>query len=405
MDIVDIYKFSHYFSHYFQAMASILKRPKSPYFFCSFRAADGRWLKKSTKQKNRSAAMSICVQWEQAAKQALSSTLTAAQARKVVAEMVRHSTGEELTHFTVNSWLKQWLQAKRGEGIKPSTLTRYTQVVEDFLKHLGGKAHSPLSSVIPADIEEYRKKLKEGGRIASTINITIKKILSGPFREAFLQGHIPINPVAAVKPMKEGGRRPKSIREPFTHQDVINLLSNAGEEWRGLITLGATTGLRIGDASSLKWENISEGFISLETQKNGEDVRIPIHKDFAQFLESRIKGIGLSPVFTELFKRKRPGRSGLSRQFHSLMIKSGVRMKVIAAQGKAGRTRYSKSYHSFRYYFISSLANAGVSKEIRQKLTAHADEKTHSFYTQMDKETFRSAVEKIPTLRKARGTP
>lgn len=80
-------------------------------------------------------------------------------------------------------------------------------------------------------------------------------------------------------------------------------------------------------------------------------------------------------------------------------------MKVIAAQGKAGRTRYSKSYHSFRYYFISSLANAGVSKEIRQKLTAHADEKTHSFYTQMDKETFRSAVEKIPTLRKAGGTP
>ena len=342
--------------------------------------------------------MAVCVAWEQAAKRALASTLTAAQARKVVAEMVRHSSGEEMTHYTVRSWLQHWLMAKKGEGAAPSTLTRYTQVLEHFLEHLGGKANAPLPSIIPADIEQYRDTLKQGGRTASTVNVTIKKIMSGPFREAYLQGHIPLNPVAAVKPVKEAGRRPKSIREPFTHGEVRKLLSAAKGEWQGLIIVGATTGLRLGDAVSIKWEQIRGGTIKLETQKTGQVVEIPIHNDLSSFLKSQTKGIGLAPVFPDLSKSKQSGRSGLSRQFRTMMDKAGVRMKAVAAQGEAGRTRFSKGFHSFRHYFISSLANAGVSQEIRQKLTAHSDEETHNFYTHLEKETFRSAVEKIPSL-------
>jgi integrase len=248
--------------------------------------------------------------------------------------------------------------------------------------------------LIPTDIITYRDKLREGGRAISTVNITVKKIISGPFREAHLQGHILVNPVASVKNLKEQGKKPKSIKEPFSRDEVVKLLSKVQGEWRGLILLGATTGLRLGDAASLKWGDIKKGFIKLTTQKTGQVVELPIHSDLAAFLKEQTRGIGLAPVFPELSKRKQAGRSGLSRQFRAIMDKARVKAKEVAAHGEAGRTRFSKGFHSLRHTFISSLANAGVSADVRQKLSAHSDESVHLDYTHLEKETFRKAVKK-----------
>jgi integrase len=179
----------------------------------------------------------------------------------------------------------------------------------------------------------------------------------------------------------------------------LKLLSVAKGEWRGLIILAATSGLRLGDAVTIKWADIDKDAIRLDTEKTGQPVEIPIHADFAAFLESQPKGIGMAPVFPELSKRKQPGRSGLSRQFRTLMEKAGVSHKEVTAKGAAGRTRYSKGFHCFRHTFISSLANAGVSADVRQKLTAHSDDSVHLDYTHLERKTFRRAVEKIPRFK------
>ena len=66
------------------------------------------------------------------------------------------------------------------------------------------------------------------------------------------------------------------------------------------------------------------------------------------------------------------------------MTKVKVIEKVVNAKGAAGLIRFSKGFHSFRHYFISTLATAGVSQEISQKLTARSDEKDHKFYTHLN---------------------
>ena len=60
-------------------MASLFKRPNSPFWFCSYRAGDGRWLKKSTKQTDRRKAIEFCRRLEEAERAALSRTLTTAK--------------------------------------------------------------------------------------------------------------------------------------------------------------------------------------------------------------------------------------------------------------------------------------------------------------------------------------
>ena len=49
--------------------------------------------------------------------------------------------------------------------------------------------------------------------------------------------------------------------------------------------------------------------------------------------------------------------------------------------GEKGRNVSALSFHSLRHSFTSAMANANVPAEIRQKLTGHADSKSHATYT------------------------
>jgi integrase len=68
-------------------------------------------------------------------------------------------------------------------------------------------------------------------------------------------------------------------------------------------------------------------------------------------------------------------------------------------QASGGRTLSSLSFHSLRHSFNSALANAGVSQEIRQKLTGHASAEMNAIYTHHELEPLRAAVAAIPSLR------
>jgi integrase len=60
------------------------------------------------------------------------------------------------------------------------------------------------------------------------------------------------------------------------------------------------------------------------------------------------------------------------------------------------RRRFTtKSFHSLRHGFVSSMANAGVSKELRMKLAGHTTDASAARYTHHETEVLRQAVETI----------
>ena len=69
-------------------------------------------------------------------------------------------------------------------------------------------------------------------------------------------------------------------------------------------------------------------------------------------------------------------------------------------EGK-GRATNSKTFHALRHTFISSMANAGVPPDIRQKLAGHADPRVHADYTHHEMKTLRGAVALRPSFRNA----
>ncbi len=382
-------------------MASLHKDPRgrSPYWYCAFYGADGRRKLKSTKTSSRKTALQVCAKWEETAGEARKGLLTAAQLRKVMAEMLSVSSGEELPHFTVSKWLNDWLENKQASA-SPSTMLRYKQVVRDFLKTMGSRANTPLAGVTPSDIARFRDTLRKEGRAVTTCNMVVKKILSVPFEAARRQGYIPTNPTAAVDRLSDRDHANQGGKETFTEAELARLLEHASGDWKGAIILGAHTGLRLGDVSSLCWESIDleEGLLSVVTQKTGQKVTIAISQDFSEWLANTPKGIGKAPVFTELHSTAIGGRKGLSSQFRLMMDEVGVKYKTLRRHGKKGRDRNSKGFHSLRHTFISALANAGVPKDVRQKIVGQLDEKVHAHYTHLEIDTFRAAIAKLPRL-------
>jgi integrase len=381
-------------------MASIHKDPrnKSPYYYAAFYAADGRRKFKSTKTRSRAAALRCAIEWESAAKRAREGKLYAAQARRVLDEILSAATGENLAEFSVSSWFKQFMASKAG-GASPATLARYKQVLADFETWLGARARLPLAAITPGDLVEYRDKLRTEGRAISTCNQTIKKILAIPFESARKLGYIATNPAAGVDVLKDRKETKASGREPFTEKEIAKLAAAASPDWQGMIILAATTGLRLGDAARLTWGNIDieQSKIELETQKTGAELSLPIHPDFAGWLEEQTRGIKAAPVFPTLSGLGVGSRGGLSDQFRRLMDRAEISCRVVSRKG-AGRKTFSKGFHSLRHSFVSRLANLGVAEEIRQKLAGHSDAKTHAGYTHLEIESLQAAVAKLPKI-------
>jgi integrase len=83
------------------------------------------------------------------------------------------------------------------------------------------------------------------------------------------------------------------------------------------------------------------------------------------------------------------------------MQRAGIDGGIIRERrGAAGRSVSALSFHSLRHSFNSALANAGVSQELRQKLTGHASEAMNTLYTHHELQTIRNAVASISRLPK-----
>jgi integrase len=86
-------------------------------------------------------------------------------------------------------------------------------------------------------------------------------------------------------------------------------------------------------------------------------------------------------------------------QFKKLMLAAGIEPGIAREKkGAVGRNISRLSFHSLRHSFVSNLANHGVSPELRQKLTGHADEKSHAVYSHHELATLQRAIEQMPRL-------
>ena len=388
-------------------MASITKDahqpPKTPFWIACFNGvgSDGkvRRLKRSTKTTDRKLAQRLADEWEALEKLAGEKRLTESQCRKVIAQMYERTVGEPLHFKTAREYLTEWVESKKNETELRAWL-KYDQIVTDFLAHIGVKADRLLREITPADIRSYRDALKRKGLAAPTVNHAVK-ILRMPFRAAHDAGYIDINPNTknTVRPVKDEARNVE--KDVFTREQLSELVKAApSEDWTGAILCGYYTGLRLRDIADLQWSAVDlEGrIIKVTTRKTGKTVTVPIHPQFAAWLDKQTRGIGKAPVFPTLAGKAGGGKSGLSMAFRRIMERAKIKGRLLREANGVGRSQSSLSFHSLRHGFVSAMANAGVAQELRQKLTGHASAEMNAQYTHHELESLRAAVSVIPSI-------
>ena len=179
----------------------------------------------------------------------------------------------------------------------------------------------------------------------------------------------------------------------------------AGAEWRGAILFAYFTGARLQDVANMTWQAIDlpAHTITFRAKKGGRLVTIPMHAELeSHLLALPAPDIGKAFVFPMLAGGRTSGRSGLSMTFARIMVRAGVKGEVLRAanEGGKGRTVRSLTFHSLRHSFNSAMANAGVSQEVRMKLTGHLSAEMNKGYTHLELEPLRAAVAVIPGVGK-----
>jgi integrase len=328
---------------------------------------------------------------------------TEANLRRVFSDILKRTEGKSLTSHTPQSLLDEWLAGRRAV-VTRGTWSKYQQIRSNFLNHLGKRATAPLNSISKTDFIRFRDALLESGRSARTVNLFLT-LLSGPFTLAFESGLISSNPLKGISRIKADHVE----REVFTPEEVAALLKVASLEWQGVVLLGFFTGARLTDISTLCWGNIhlETRRIRFVAKKTGRPMEIPMHPELEKFLlQMPTSDDPRTFLFPTLAGRRTAGRGGLSNLFIGLMKKAGIAPgEARARKGEAGRSRSARSFHTLRHSFNSSLANLGVSQEIRQQLVGHASREVNDHYTHFRFQALREAVELVPRIGKLCAEP
>ena len=386
---------SHYCSH---PMASILKRPESKFWIACFNSADGRRLKRSTKETDRKIAQKIADGFEEVARR----KRTVAQTRRVLTELHKTITGEPLTTSTVRLHFAQWLAVKKNETT-PATMTFYRTTLDRFTAWLGERADLPIDEIEATELRAYIH-LRRAQVSATTANHELKSLRT-VFKAAKRDGLIADDPSEHIQTVKQ---RP-SQRElrPFTTNELKALLAAADPEWRSMVLCALYTGQRLGDIAALTWENVDlvAGEIRMTTRKTGKRLIIPMAPPLRSHLESLPStdrtGTALHPRAFEYLTET--GRTGdLSRQFGDLLGAAGLRPKVPhrkrkGAEGK--HERHSISFHALRRTATTMLHEAGIPAAVVQALIGHDSPDVHAVYISVGRDALVKAANSFPSLK------
>ena len=175
-------------------------------------------------------------------------------------------------------------------------------------------------------------------------------------------------------------------RRNLTIEEVFRLLKTATGELRTLIALGFYTGLRLGDAVQLEWENIDRvtGTINARSRKTDTETCTKVHPALGRILEAAgMKSSGfVMPKLARTYRSGKSGRVEISEMISALFNSIGIKTKCEGEDGK--RARSDCGFHSLRHTFVTALRARGATLQVAKELAGHNSDRMTEHYTHDD---------------------
>jgi integrase len=384
-------------------MATLFRNSNSPVWRARYFNADGRRISKSTHTLSKAEAKVIAAGYEAdsrderrkhgslpalfggiveaAGREAQAGTLTLERA-EILIQRLHEAAHPEFTAVSVQAYWDAWIVTQTPHvGI--SCISGYKQDKALFAAALGAKAMAgPLSGLTTAIISAALAKIPRRGSTVNKALASLRRVLSAAVDAKLVTA----NPAKLVRSKTATD---STVKGPFTVEEIRAMIDHADttDEWRGIITLGAHTGLRLGDLLRLTADHVDGSRLVIrpsKTAKRGKVLTIPLSPPAIAWI-----GIRRGLFFPTLAGRPK----SLSGDFVRIMEAAGVARDIVEAGDVAKR----RSFHSLRHTFASWLAEADIHADVRQRLTGHSDAGIHQRYTHHD-EALDRAVGTLPSL-------
>ena len=288
--------------------------------------------------------------------------------------------------ITFGQFCMEWYAIYKEPNVSVATKQNYRIALEKDLLPVFGQRR--LRAISANDLQAFMNSFSN---YAASRTVMLKGILVNTFRLAYSQGIIDRDPTVFLK---RPTAPPTKKRRALTDAERAAVLKVGREHKRGLLLLVLYyTGLRLGEACGLKWEDIdfrnrkisvrrdidlhTDDIGKLKSKASQRDVPIP-----SELYDALIARRGIGWVFT-----KRDGQHlerGTAYSIWKVLMAAVLEVDPSLEQ-KNGRCALTAHY--LRHNYASILYNAGVDVLTAQKFLGHATPHiTLAIYTHLSKE-------------------
>ncbi|MBX5464866.1 MAG: site-specific integrase [Clostridia bacterium] len=186
--------------------------------------------------------------------------------RRLEAEVKRAArAGQDLAARTVAELVAAWIDKKRPEW-RPKTVASYeAELRNHILPFIGDERVLELT---PAKVDAWLQRLRRDGVGLRSANLA-RQLLRSAFEELVRLDALERNPVARVRPLKQGEKRPAMA---LSREELDALLHEVGPRVRALFEFAALTGLRRAELAGLRWTDVDWERQSLTVRRTRVDV-------------------------------------------------------------------------------------------------------------------------------------
>ncbi len=277
-------------------------------------------------------------------------------ARQKLADLLKDSAPS--MDMYLQELIDRWEKAE-GPTMKATTLSHYRNALRAYVVPVFGKRK--IATINREDLQIFLAQ--QSARYSPSALRSMRVVLSLTLGWAVQCGWLERNPCSGMRlPQQAAGKR--VTRTVLTPEQVIAISQKLREPYATLVLFLATTGLRVGEATAVKWSDFDDNVLHVTRR---------IYDGDEDTVKSR-RSIRKLPIAPELIERMRRLGTGewVFRSRRGTPINPGNVLKRYVRPVAAELGITIGGWHDFRHTLTTQMRRAGVHPVVISGILGHA---------------------------------
>jgi integrase len=313
-------------------------------------------------------------------------------------EFARRLMGGSIAKLKTDDAWQAWIDSPLRRNPSEQMIRAYKIYWNRFAKWAQQHDIEYVHETTPTNAQDFCAELWKSGISPNTYNKYVK-FLKGAFDVLREKAGLVLNIWSDIPTMR---LETKSKRD-LTSDELAKVCGTATGNLRYLFAVGLYTGMRLGDACNLKWENIDFRrklieIVPSKTKRQNKKLRLPIHPVLGSLLRELKKKSKTEYLFQEEFELYSKHPAYVSRKIQQHFRNCGIETNEDTGDGQRRNRITRVGFHSLRHSFVSLCAASGVPQVAIQELVGHGSPTMTAVYSHSNDKQKASAIAALPTI-------